>query len=367
MRRSASATEGSRASSVSSTYRGDGASSIGSDNEGGSNLYEYAPDKALSQLSLNPSPSVDDLLAAGAAANGGGASGKLSPKNGENTTNGEGISSVTVGVTSHTPHKTAPTTKLRVKIKRYHAVARWTWNVAGVNPTESAADDGSTISSSRQRMSVDFPPDEEEEVCTICQSAFEGIAPGTKFPGDECPVVWGKCGHSFHLSCVSTWLGDKTTCPYCRAEWEFGADQPVDRSDDEEEEEEDDGQGDDGDEEGEADTSGERSGNTTRRRQQQYPTFEDSPDEEEELSDDGRGQDEEVEADEEDDFWDSNEESYENESDEEEESDSEVDDMDDSENDASRSSSPLFGADSSESSESVADVGSGRSYRYATP
>ena len=357
MRRSASATGGSRASSVSSVHRGDGA---GSDNEGASSLYEYAPDKALSQLSLNPSPSVDDLLAA-AAANGGGASGKLSPKNGENSTE-SGVSSAAVGVTTRTPQKTAPTTKLRVKIKRYHAVARWTWNVAGVNPTESAEDDGSTTSSSRQRMSVDFPPDEEEEVCTICQSAFEGTAPGTKFPGDECPVVWGKCGHSFHLSCVSTWLGDKTTCPYCRAEWEFGADQPVDRSDDENEEEQ-------GDEE-EADTSGERSGNTIRRRQQQqYPTFEDSSDEaEEEQSDGDQDTDEEEAEEEEDDFWDSNDESYENErNDDEEESDSEVGGMDDSENDASRSSSPLFGTDSSDSSESVDRGGTGRSYRYATP
>ena len=357
MRRSVSATGGSRASSVSSTYRGDGASSIGSDNEGGSSLYEYAPDKALSQLSLNPSPSVDDLLAAGAAANGAASNGKLSPKNGENTS-AEGVSSATVGVTAQTPQKTAPTTKLRVKIKRYHAVARWTWNVAGVNPTDSAADDSSTVSSSRQRMSVDFPPDEEEEVCTICQSAFEGTAPGTKFPGDECPVVWGKCGHSFHLSCVSTWLGDKTTCPYCRAEWEFGADQPVDRSDDDDEEQDDDE---------EADTSGERSGNTIRRRQQQYPAFEDSSGEEEGQSDGDRDNDEEeAEEEEEDDFWDSDGESYENES-EEEESDSEVDGMDDSENEASRSSSPLFGADSSESSESIGDGGTGRSYRYATP
>lgn len=363
MRRSASATA-SRASSVSSAYRGDGTNSVGSDNgEGGSSLYDCAPDKALSQLSLNPNPSVDDLLAAGGAASGGGTSGKLSPKNGENTGSEGGVSSATVGAISQSPHRTTPTTKLRVKIKRYHAVARWTWNVAGVNPADSAADDGSTVSSNRHRMSVDFPPDEEEEVCTICQSAFEGTAPGTKFPGDECPVVWGKCGHSFHLSCVSTWLADKTTCPYCRAEWEFGADQPVDRSDEEEEDEED---GDDG---GEADTSGERSGNTIRRRQEQYPTFEDTSDEEEEQSDGGRGQDEEVEAEEEeDDFWDSNDESYENErDDDEEESDSEVDDMDDSENDASRSSSPLFDADSSESSESIGDGGLGRSYRYATP
>ena len=55
------------------------------------------------------------------------------------------------------------------------------------------------------------------------------MAPGVKFPGDECPVVFGKCGHAFHLQCVNAWLtqraesGGGGTCPICRAEWEFGA------------------------------------------------------------------------------------------------------------------------------------------------
>jgi hypothetical protein len=31
--------------------------------------------------------------------------------------------------------------------------------------------------------------DDEDDVCIVCQSAFEGVAPGVKFPGDECPVV----------------------------------------------------------------------------------------------------------------------------------------------------------------------------------
>ena len=84
--------------------------------------------------------------------------------------------------------------RLKVKILRYHAVAKWTWNAGS-----------------------------EDEVCGICQSAFEGVAPGVKYPGDECPVVFGKCGHAFHLQCVSTWLNSsRNTCPMCRREWEFG-------------------------------------------------------------------------------------------------------------------------------------------------
>ncbi|KAL3826972.1 hypothetical protein ACHAXA_000036 [Cyclostephanos tholiformis] len=52
-------------------------------------------------------------------------------------------------------------TRLRIKIKRWHGVAKWTWGVG----------------------------DDEDDVCIVCQSAFEGVAPGVKFPGDECPVV----------------------------------------------------------------------------------------------------------------------------------------------------------------------------------
>ena len=96
-------------------------------------------------------------------------------------------------------------TKLKIRVKRWHGVAKWTWGVG----------------------------DDEDDVCIVCQTAFEGVAPGVKFPGDECPVVvsytccacnvllriqlpsnsipsrrcqWGKCGHAFHLQCVTTWL-----------------------------------------------------------------------------------------------------------------------------------------------------------------
>ena len=102
---------------------------------------------------------------------------------------------------SETPVVTAPTNtseevvRIDVRIKSYRAVAHWTWNA-------------------------------NDDVCGICQAAFEGVCPGVKFPGEDCPVVWGKCGHAFHLQCVSKWLGQaaaKNSCPICRQEWEFGS------------------------------------------------------------------------------------------------------------------------------------------------
>jgi hypothetical protein len=49
--------------------------------------------------------------------------------------------------------------KLSVRILRFHAVAAWSWNA-------------------------------NDDVCGICQAAFEGVCPGVKYPGEDCPVVW---------------------------------------------------------------------------------------------------------------------------------------------------------------------------------
>mmetsp|Transcript_1551 Transcript_1551/g.2193 ORF Transcript_1551/g.2193 Transcript_1551/m.2193 type:complete len:155 (-) Transcript_1551:44-508(-) len=111
-------------------------------------------------------------------------------------------------VLSSSNHNTAPTTpsaaaaaaaesklpRLTVKIKRIQAVAQWSWNA-------------------------------NDDVCGICHASFEGTAPGVRYPGEDSPVVWGKCGHAYHLQCVSRWLqtsSSKNLCPICRQEWEFG-------------------------------------------------------------------------------------------------------------------------------------------------
>ena len=50
-----------------------------------------------------------------------------------------------------------------------------------------------------------------------------------KYPGDDSPVVWGVCGHAFHLQCITKWLSSQTEqrCPFCRRNWEYKSAGPV--------------------------------------------------------------------------------------------------------------------------------------------
>jgi len=67
-------------------------------------------------------------------------------------------------------HKKPPAAvALKVRLKRFHAVAAWSWNA-------------------------------NDDVCGICQAAFEGVCPGVKYPGEDCPVV------SVGYSCCSILL-----------------------------------------------------------------------------------------------------------------------------------------------------------------
>lgn len=89
-----------------------------------------------------------------------------------------------------------------VTFKEFNAVASWTWGAG-----------------------------EEGDVCSICRSPFDGCPPDCKVPGDDAPVVWGKCSHAFHIQCIQKCIDTETNgqgdrqanCPNCRAPWEFEA------------------------------------------------------------------------------------------------------------------------------------------------
>lgn len=125
---------------------------------------------------------------------------------------------------------------LDVKIKRWHAVAAWTWDAGGAHA--SMASDApaplpsSTTTSLPTRMPLRMRPTSlkqhqhaaaGDDVCGICRNPFDGCPPDGKHPGDDSPVVWGTCGHAFHLQCIQKWLGSQQEqrCPICRRNWEF--------------------------------------------------------------------------------------------------------------------------------------------------
>jgi anaphase-promoting complex subunit 11 len=91
-----------------------------------------------------------------------------------------------------------------VNIRKWQAVGVWTWNAG-----------------------------DEDDVCGICRVAFDACPPDAKFPGDDSPVVWGQCGHAFHLQCITKWLNSQTEqrCPICRGAWEFAQDKNANEDD----------------------------------------------------------------------------------------------------------------------------------------
>lgn len=86
-----------------------------------------------------------------------------------------------------------------VKIESVHFVARWTWDCSVARPND--------------------------DTCGICRNLFDAPCPGNcKVPGDDCPVVTGKCIHSFHLHCIEKWAQRESAnplCPMCRRSWEL--------------------------------------------------------------------------------------------------------------------------------------------------
>ena len=76
---------------------------------------------------------------------------------------------------------------IQIKVKRVKAVAKWAWAVSK----------------------------DADECCGICRNQFDACCSACKAPGDECPPVFGKCSHVFHMHCIVAWIGSKEEhhCP----------------------------------------------------------------------------------------------------------------------------------------------------------
>ncbi|RDA95498.1 hypothetical protein CP533_5453 [Ophiocordyceps camponoti-saundersi (nom. inval.)] len=83
---------------------------------------------------------------------------------------------------------------MKVTITEWNAVATWRWDIP------------------------------EDDVCGICQVHFDGTCPSCKYPGDDCSLLSGKCGHNFHMHCIMEWIKQDSArgqCPMCRQPFEW--------------------------------------------------------------------------------------------------------------------------------------------------
>jgi hypothetical protein len=105
---------------------------------------------------------------------------------------------------------TSKGSKLKVRIKRYHGVSQWVWGKC-----KKFFECHKRRNSYSHKLEFFFfwilGNHDANEVCGICQSAYEGVAPGGRWPGEDCPVVWGKCSHSFHL----VWYDNRVVWMVC--------------------------------------------------------------------------------------------------------------------------------------------------------
>ncbi|KAL1929807.1 hypothetical protein VTP01DRAFT_1945 [Rhizomucor pusillus] len=67
---------------------------------------------------------------------------------------------------------------------------------------------------------------QEADKCTICQQAYEHACNQCIMPGDDCALLTGSCGHTFHIHCIEEWIRTSENCPLCRKLWDIARDGP---------------------------------------------------------------------------------------------------------------------------------------------
>lgn len=66
---------------------------------------------------------------------------------------------------------------------------------------------------------------DSSNVCNACKYKFDDVCVACSKNGvtdkTQCPVRTGKCGHTFHVHCLSKCLDKSNTCPADGSEWHF--------------------------------------------------------------------------------------------------------------------------------------------------
>ncbi|KAL0215455.1 hypothetical protein P9112_007639 [Eukaryota sp. TZLM1-RC] len=97
---------------------------------------------------------------------------------------------------SSTPSQpTSARTQPPFTIKKWNAVALWSWDVNVDN-------------------------------CAICKNdnmapCIECAANPDAAETQSCPIAWGTCNHAFHYHCISRWLKSRQVCPLDNSPWEL--------------------------------------------------------------------------------------------------------------------------------------------------
>lgn len=85
--------------------------------------------------------------------------------------------------------------KKKFEIKKWTAVAFWSWDIAVDN-------------------------------CAICRNhimepCIECQPMAISDTDTECVAAWGTCGHAFHLHCISKWIKTREACPLDNQRWQL--------------------------------------------------------------------------------------------------------------------------------------------------